>query len=443
MEAPPTRFAEGPDGFVAYQVVGEGSIDVLLVPSWTTAIDLMWEIPAVERVLRPIAEHARLIVFDKRGSGASDPLPALALRGASLTEHAAQDVITVLDTVDSERATFVGLEFGGWPAMAAAATHPARARSLVLCDTVARVTRTDDYRYGLRDADVPGLVDYIRSNWAHGLIQLVGVDQHSQTLFSRMERLSMSLGSNLAVWATIADLDMRALLPLIQCPTLVLHHRGNPLFPSAAGEHLARSIPDATFVELPGSVGSLFADPSARPLDHVLSFVLGEVPDADFDRVLSTVVFTDVVDSTATATRLGDREWKHQLETHDAALRRIVDHYRGRLVKTTGDGILATFDGPARAVRCSLAAISEAARLGIEIRAGVHTGEIELRGDDDIAGIAVHVAARVMAKAGAGQVWATRTVRDLVAGSGLSFDDRGSHSLKGVTAAWQLFRVTA
>ena len=442
MGAPPTRFTEGPDGYVAYQVVGEAPVDVMLVPSWTTAIDLMWDIPAIERVLRPLADHARLIVFDKRGTGSSDPLPSSALRGASLTEHAAQDVITVLDAVGSERATLVGLEFGGWPAMVAAATHPGRTRSLVLSDTVARVVRTADYDFGFRAEDVPSLVDYIRSSWARGLVQLSGVDAESQRLFSRMERLSMSLGANLAVWATIADLDVRSLLPLIQCPTLVLHHAGNPLFQPAAGEHLAAAMPDATFVELSGSVGAFFADPSPEPLERVLQFVLGEVPDADFDRVLATVLFTDVVDSTATAQRLGDREWTQLLEAHDLALRRVLERYRGHLVKTTGDGILATFDGPARALRCALAAVSEVAELGIEIRAGVHVGEIELRGDD-IAGIAVHIGARVMAKAEPGDVWATRTVRDLVAGSGLNFQDRGVQALKGVTEEWQLFRVTA
>jgi class 3 adenylate cyclase/pimeloyl-ACP methyl ester carboxylesterase len=446
MWVPQTRYATAPSGArVAFQVIGDGARDVLVNTDWLSSIDLMWEEPRYEHCLRRLASCGRLILFDKRGTGASDPLELRdGAFDVSLLEQANEDMLVVLDATGSARATVVGADTGGIPAIVFAATHPERVEALVLQDSCARVTLTDDYPWGLNAADISAIIDVVREGWGTG-VGLAGLapslaeDPSTVEWCGRYERLSVPPATMIASWEDAAQIDVRAVLPLIRVPTLILSHDANPLVPVGQGRYLADHIPHARHVEFAGSDIWLFADPR---LVVEISLFLGEPsvrPNGD-DRVLAAVLFTDLVSSTPRLAEIGDRRWKDLLDTHDRVLARAVNDHRGRLVDRAGDGMLATFDGPARAVRCATAIGSELKKLGLEIRAGVHAGEIELRGDG-IAGLAVHLAARVMATAAAGEVIVSRTVRDLTVGSGLEFRDRGMHELKGIPGEWDLFAL--
>jgi class 3 adenylate cyclase len=446
MEVPETRYATAPNGArVAYQVIGDGPRDILLSTDWLSSIDLMWDEPRFEHCLRRLASCGRLVLFDKRGTGASDPLEVRdGAFDVSLLEQADEDMLVVLDEVESAKATLVGMDTGGIAAIIFAATHPERTEALVLQDSCARVTTAGDYPWGLDGAAISSIIDAVRESWGTG-VALAALapslldDPSTVRWCARFERLSVPPATMIASWEDAAQFDVRAVLPLVRVPTLVLSHDSSTLIPVGQGRYLAERIPDARHVELDGSDIWLFADPR---LAEEISLFLGEASvsaEAD-DRVLAAVLFTDLVSSTTHLAELGDRRWKDLLEIHDRVSARAVNDHRGKLVDRAGDGMLATFDGPARAVRCATAIGSELRKLGLEIRAGVHAGEIELR-SDGVAGIAVHLAARVMGKAGAGEVIVSRTVRDLTVGSGLEFREFGVHELKGIPGTWELFAL--
>jgi class 3 adenylate cyclase len=446
MDLPQTQYATAPSGArVAYQVLGQGTRDVLLSTDWLSCIDLMWDEPRYERCLRRLASYSRLILFDKRGTGASDPLEVRdGAFDVSLLEQADEDMLVVLDEVHSTRATLVGADTGGIAAIMFAATHPERTDALILQDSCARVTAAADYPWGLDGTAIGAIIDAVRESWGTG-VALAGLapsllgDPSTVRWCARYERLSVPPATMIASWQDAARIDVRSVLPLVRVPTLVLSHDASTLIPVGQGQYLADRIAGARHVELDGSDIWLFSDP--RLAEEISSF-LGEAsaPSDSDDRVLAAVLFTDLVSSTTQLAELGDRRWRELLEVHDRVSARAVSDHRGKLVDRAGDGMLATFDGPARAVRCATAIGTELRKLGLEMRAGVHAGEIELRGDG-VAGIAVHLAARVMGKAGAGDVIVSRTVRDLTVGSGLEFRDFGVHELKGIPGAWELFAL--
>ncbi len=360
----------------------------------------------------------------------------------SLLEQANDDMLVVLDEVHSSRATVIGADMGGTAAIVFAAAHPERIEALVLQDSCARVTLAPDYPSGLDPEAISAIIDAVREGWGTGialaaLAPSLELDPTTAQWCARYERLSVPPATMIATFEDATHVDVRAVLELVRVPTLVLSHDASAFVPAGQGRYLAQHIAGARHVELDGSDVWLFADP--RLTDEITSF-LGQpsVPATEDDRVLAAVLFTDLVASTAQLAELGDRRWKELLDTHDRVLTRAVNDHRGNLVDRAGDGVLATFDGPARAVRCAAAIRTELAKLGLEMRAGVHAGEIELRGDR-VAGLAVHLAARVMGVADAGEVVVSRTVRDLTVGSGLIFESRGLHELKGIPGAWELF----
>ncbi|MGH2972658.1 MAG: alpha/beta fold hydrolase [Gaiellaceae bacterium] len=448
-DIPRTRFVNGPDGArIAYQVVGSGPVDVILVTDWASSIDLMWDIPQIERFLRRLASVGRLILFDKRGNGASDAAPIERGQFGATMEQAAGDLLAVLDAAESERAAVVASTFGGWPSLLFAATHPGRCARLVLQDCAPRLVRGDDYPQGVEASAVEAAVESIRSDWGRGLALVSGApdllaDDDLRHAVARYERLAVERMFMAQAWMQMAEIDMRAVLPLIRAETLVIAHRAaNPISGGGAGAALgAEQIPDATFVPLDGTAALYWAD--ERVADEIVRFLATDEQAATADeRVLAAVLFTDLVDSTSQLAEIGDRQWRELLDRHDRLTSEILDRFRGRLIDRAGDGLLAIFDGPARGVRCAQAICTEVRALGLEVRAGVHVGEVELCGDT-VRGIAVHIAARVMGLADAGEVVVSRTVKDLTAGSGLRFADRGTHQLKGVDEPWQTYVLAA
>jgi len=445
-EPPDTRFVVAPDGaHIAFQTIGAGERDVVLVTDWASSIDLMWEQPRIARFLSRLASIGRLILLDKRGNGASDGLSFGRGEFGGAIEQASDDLLVVLDAAECERADMVGSSFGGLPALLFAATHPERCDRLVLQDSCARFLCEGDYDGGLSEEALGAIVGAVGRLWGTGVTlsthpELYG-DAALRRWAGRYERLAIDRTLMLQAWQQMTEIDVRPVLPSIQASTLVIAHDQPSLVGRGAGGYLAERIPTAELVELDG-VGDVFwAD--ERVVEHIVRFLGGESDDAaSEDRVLATIVFTDLVASTPKLAELGDRRWKELLDEHDARTERLVSRFRGRLVQRTGDGLLATFDGPARGVRCAQAICDEVGGLGVEVRSGVHVGEIELRGEH-IGGIAVHLAARVMAEAEAGEVVVTRTVKDLTAGSGLAFEDRGLHELKGIPEPWQLLALAS
>jgi class 3 adenylate cyclase len=443
-DQPRTLFAIAPDGaHIAYQAVGEGSVDLVLVTDWASSIDLMWEEPRIERFLRRLASVGRLILFDKRGNGASDAAPIERGRFGATMEQAAEDLLVVLDAVEAERPDLVASTYGGWPALLFAATHPERCGRLVLQDCCARLMRDDDYPPGIDAATLDWVIEGLGSGWGRG-VNLASepdlwADRVLRRWYGRYERLACERTYMIQAWTQMGEIDVRSVLPLIHAQTLVVAHDQDRLIGSGSGSFLAEHIPATELVELDGTSSKFWAD--ERNAEHITAF-LGAPADSlgDDDRVLATVVFTDLVSSTPMVAKLGDRRWRELLDVHDELTGELIKRFRGRLVDRTGDGLLATFDGPARAVRCAAMICKEIHRLGLDARAGVHAGEIELRGDN-VGGIAIHLAARVMSEADSGQVVVSRTVKDLTAGSGLNFADRGTHELRGIPEPWQLFAL--
>jgi len=428
---------------IAYQVLGEGDLDLVFAFDWASNVELIWQHPTVERFLRRLASFSRLILFDTRGMGLSDPVE----RPAPLEEWM-DDVRAVMDAVGSERAAIVGHGHGGQLAMLFAASHPERTQALVTINAFARLARDVDYPAGMPEKAQHTILEGIRGGWGTGvalpfLAPELAEDAQAVRWWAGLERLGGSPRRAALKQQMVLDTDVRRVLPAIAVPTLVVQTAGNRLVLVEHGRYLAEHISGARYLELPGPGHWPWASADALPsMDAIEEFLTGTRSSLGTERVLATVAFTDIVGSTRLAAELGDRRWRELLETHDSVARREIDAANGRLVKTTGDGLLATFDGPARAIR-TVRAIEEAlVPLGLEIRGGLHAGEVEVRGED-IGGIAVHIGARVAALAEPGEVLVSSTVKDLVAGSGLSFQDRGEHELRGVPGTWRLYALAA
>jgi pimeloyl-ACP methyl ester carboxylesterase len=441
MSPPPTRYAKSADTSIAYQVVGDGPLDLVLVLGFATHIELQWESPAFARFFERISSFSRLIIFDKRGTGLSDPIAEVPT-----LEQRVDDVRAVMDAAGSERAALCGISEGGPMSVLFAATHPDRVSALVLYGAMGRTTEAPDYPWASpAEALRESATEFIAPYWgqhAEGMIELFAPsfanDPGAAEFTARIERSAASPAMVQQIFEMFLDIDVRAILPTIHVPTLVLHRHGDRVVNRRAGEELAEQIPDARYVELPGIDHLPWAGDSEDVLGEIEEFLTGVRTVPEPDRVLATVMFTDIVGSTERAAELGDAQWGEVLAVHQVAVRRELGRFRGREVKTLGDGCLATFDGPARAIRCGQAIVEEARSHGLEVRVGLHCGEVELV-EDDVGGIAVHIAARVGAIAAPGEVLVSSTVKDLVAGSEIPFSDRGTKQLKGVPDERRLF----
>jgi class 3 adenylate cyclase len=443
MEVPETRYAKVGDDRVAYQVFGDGPIDLVYLPVHGDCIDVRWEWPPYADFLARIASFSRVIQFDRRGMGGSDPVPTDRVPTWELW---VDDALAVLDAVKSERAAVLGTVDAGPVAALFAATQPDRTHSLILANTAARFVADDDYPWGQRGLEPQLLTKQLEETWGtRAFYNLWITDQATNEAFcrwsSKMNRLACSPKEAAAYSRFLEGTDIRATLSSIRVPTLVLHRRDSRWINLAQGRHLAEHIAGARFVEIPGSDEAIAAMPYEEGVAEIEEFLTGARSVEPSTRVLAAVLFTDIVDSTAQASRLGDVRWSQVLDSHDSVARTVTARHGGRLVKLTGDGILATFDGPGRAIQAAIAFREALAPLGIEIRAGLHTGEIELR-EGDIGGIGVHVAARVLEQARPGDVVVSGAVPMLVAGSTITFEDRGDHELKGVPGNWRLFAVS-
>ena len=448
MDIPEIRFAKSGEVHIAYQVVGDGPVDLVFICDWIWNVELQWENPLCARFLERLSAFSRLLLFDKRGSGLSDRTVDLDL---FTLEVRIDDVRAVMEAAGSEQAVLFGHgDDGAALASVFAAANPDSTRALILYATRAKVLRAPDYPWGYEPSAMDvwaseresfwGTDGYAR-RWLRELAPSVANDDRMVRWYSRLLRQSASPGTEEAYSRWMATLDLRGMLPAIHVPTLVLHRTGDRDVPIEGGRDVAARIAGATFVELPGIDSFPWAGDQGSVLAEIEAFVTGTRATPDAHRVLATVLFTDIVGSTEKAAELGDARWKELLAAHDERAKAEIERFRGRYVNTTGDGLLATFDGPARAVRCAQAIVEAIMPLGLEVRAGCHTGEIELAGEH-VRGIAVHIGARVGAIAGPGEVLVSSTVRDLVAGSGLVFDDAGEHELKGVPDLWRLYQVT-
>ena len=439
---PETRYARHDGLHLAYQVLGEGPPDILFLDQWFGHLEAQWDIAPLAEIRERLASFGRLIMYDKRGSGLSDPLAPNQL---PTVEEWMDDIPIVLDAVGAETAVVVANIGGGIMATTYAAAHPERVASLVLVDCFARFSATDDYEFGAPVEDIPRTLESIDTLMGRGLMLNLFApsevtDDRLVRAWARYERQAASPGMTAATVHLIYESDVRGILSAIRVPTLVIHRAKATGFRVEHGRYLAAHIPGAVYVELPGVDNLIWAGDRDAIIDEIQQFVTGTRPAPTPRRALATVLFTDIVDSTRIAAERGDGAWRRLLAEHDAIAQRHVERAGGRVVKSTGDGLLATFDGPARAVPCTAAIRDDLSELGLPIRAGLHTGEIELQ-PDDVAGLAVHIGARIAALAGAGEILVSSTVKDLVVGSGLEFDGRGTHELKGVPGEWNLFTV--
>jgi class 3 adenylate cyclase len=429
---PETRYAKSGDVHIAYQEFGAGPINVVMVPGFVSNVDLVWEHPDLNRELLRAGSYARVVILDKRGTGMSDRAAGIA----GLDERM-DDLRAVMDAADMQSAAVVGTSEGGALSMLFAGTYPDRCTALVLIGAYARAN----------PAAVEAFLKYIDEAWGSGgtLSMFAPSRANDQAMlhwWKRVERLGASPAAASALMKMNGQVNVRDILPSIRVPTLVIHRTGDRVIPVQAGRALAKHIPKATFLELPGDDHLPFVGDNTDAIEDAMEeFLTGtrgtHVTDAD--RVLATIVFTDIVGSTEKASALGDHRWRDLLADHNRVVRRNLNRFRGREVKTTGDGFLAVFDGPARAVRCACAIADDVKSLGIEVRTGLHTGECEVTDTDDYSGLAVHIGARVSALAGPSEVLVSSTVKDLVAGSGLQFVERGSHALKGVPGEWRIY----
>ncbi|MDM0073638.1 adenylate/guanylate cyclase domain-containing protein [Variovorax sp. J2P1-59] len=437
---PTTHYAKSGGVNIAYQTVGTGPRDLVLVPGWVSNLDVFWEEPAVVRLFTRLASFSRLILFDKRGTGLSDrvtDMPSLEVR--------MDDVRAVMDAVGSQRAALFGYSEGGAMCALFAATYPARASALIMGGAFARKINAPDYPYGPTRDQALAFAEEVEREWG-GAVGMetrwpsqIG-DERCRQWWARYLRASASPAAAAAVLRMNVDIDIRHVLPAVRVPTLLLHSRNDRAIDFGATRYMCQRITGAKLVELQGVDHIPWGCDSDIILDEIEEFLTGTRHGIEPDRLLVTVMFTDIVRATERAAVLGDRSWHDLLESHHALVRRELERFRGREIDTAGDGFLATFDGPARAVRCACAISREVRSLGLEIRAGLHTGECEVIGDK-VAGIAVHTGARVATHAQTGEVLVSSTVKDLVAGSGLSFQDRGMQRLKGIRDEWRLFAV--
>ena len=440
MVAPVARYAKSGDLHIAYAVQGDGPIDIVWVPPWISHVEYLWAEPSLERFAKRIMQFARMITFDRRGSGLSDPF-----FGAPTLEEQMDDVLAVMDAAGSERAAICGTLEGGPMAALFAATHPDRTDALVLYATFARATWAPDYDWAWttehRNREMDALIDH----WGEGLVASgVAPSLRAEPGFmewaGRLERLAASPGTIRRIFDLIGEFDVRDVLPSIRVPTLVMHRERDSFIKVEHSRYIASKIPGARYVELEGEENMFSIGDSEAIAGEVEEFLTGTRHEREPDRMLATVLFTDICDSTSRAAEMGDRGWRFLLERHDALFRQALERHRGREVKRTGDGFLATFDGPARAIRCAASVAEAMGSLGLQIRAGLHTGELEVM-DGDLGGLAVHIASRVMSAAGPNEVLVSGTVKDLVVGSGIEFEDRGETELRGVPGEWRLFAV--
>jgi class 3 adenylate cyclase/pimeloyl-ACP methyl ester carboxylesterase len=427
------------DADVAYQIVGDGPIDLLYFFSLGCHIELFWDTPAVAETLRRLASFSRLIIFDCRGTGSSDKLPGNAI---STWEEVAVDIEAVLDAAGSTHTAILAPIDAGPGAILFAAMHPKRVRGLVLFNTSARLLVADDYPIGFSPEFVDAQIDAVGTLWGTPEMFQMVMPSLADDVES-LESLARQYRSALTPRRAVAEMtyrlhngDVRQALPLIQAPTLVAHVRDNPMLSVEQSRYLVDHIPGASFLEVPGA--DLGISPTDAFMDEVARFLTGECFPFEVERILATVLFTDIASSTERAAALGDRRWRSLLDAHDRTVRDQLRRFRGNEINTTGDGFVASFDGPARAIRCAHAILDATRTLGIDLRIGMHTGECEVRGDD-LGGLAVHIAARVGALAQQGEVLVSSTVKDLVVGSGIYFEERGEHGLKGVPGTWKLF----
>jgi class 3 adenylate cyclase len=444
MEWPPDiSYAASADGTnLAYAVLSDGDRDILLAIGMATNLGIaLSEVPGLWRFYERLANAGRLIVYDQRGSGRSDPIP---LNESPPVERRTEDMEAILDATGSSTAAVVAVTAACAPAILLAATKPDRVASLALYGSYARVRAAPDYPMGLPDEVVDAFVQMSSTEWGGGsMLELIAPshaqDPPTQEWYAQVEKLQVSPAQSAALNRMSADTDVREALGLVQAPTLVLHRQGDRLIDIAHARYIAEHVPGARMVELEGEDHAFFSDPDEL-LDEIEEFITGHRGEGIGDRVLTTVLITDIVASTEKARELGDHQWRQVLDQHDRVVRRQLDRFGGRLIKTTGDGLMATFDGPAKAVLCASAIRDGVKALGLDLRAGVHTGEVEVRGDD-IGGIGVHIAARIATAADPGQVWTSRTVRDLATGSGIEFRSIGLQSLRGVGEDWELYTV--
>ena len=442
MNPPETKYARSGDLSIAYQVVGDGPLDIVHIPGLISHLDLAWEHRYYQRFMSRLSSFARVVVYDKRGCGLSDPVtepPAV--------EERIDDTRAVMDAAGIERAAVFGISEGAGLAAFFAAAHPDRVSHAVLFGGFARLTPDPpDYPFPpFEREEILAMMRESVEHWGEGttlaILARSQLGTPDQPWWGRFERAAMSPSSIGKLMAANLELDIREVLPLISVPTLVVH-REHDLLPVEGGRYIADRIPDARFVQLEGDDHWPWVTNPDVVCDHVEEFLTGHRPAPPTDRVLATVMFTDIVGSTARASELGDRRWKELLDAHERLTRAELERHQGEEVKTTGDGVLATFDGPARAIRCATTLATETERLGLPVRVGVHTGECERR-NGDIGGIAVHIGARVMAQAEPGEVLVSRTVKDLTVGSDIAFEERGIRELKGVPGEWELFAVSA
>ncbi len=438
---PDTKYAKSGGVNIAYQATGKGNVELVFVPGWVSHIEYAWEEPSFAPFLERLASFSRLILLDRRGTGLSDPVDRLPT-----LEERMDDICAVMDAAGSQRAFLFGISESGPLCVLLAATYPERTVGLVLCNTFARNVYADDHPWAMTVDQWNEGLKRVESEWGTGITAQLfapnrAADEAFRRSWGRFERHAVSPGAMHKLVRMAMDTDVRHILPSIRVPTLVVQRIGDQMTRVEGGRYLAQHIPGAKLVEVAGADHFPWVGDTDAILDEVEHFVTGVRRGAEPDRILATVLFTDIVDSTQRAAKLGDRGWRSLLERHHRMVRTELGRYRGREIETAGDSFLATFDGPARGIRCAHGITAGARQLGIDVRAGLHTGECELMGEK-VGGIAVHIGARVAAAAGAGEVLVSSTVKDLVAGSGIRFADRGTHVLKGVPGEWRLFAAS-
>jgi class 3 adenylate cyclase len=440
MIPPETRFAQSDDASIAYQVLGQGPLDLVMVPGFVSHVEYAWEDPSYAQFLLKLASFSRLILFDKRGTGLSD-----RITGIPTLEQRMDDVRAVMDAAGSQKAALFGVSEGGSMSVLFAATYPERTTALVLYGAIAKGLLVDDASGALTREQDEASDDKWRKGWGRPinieyLAPSMAQDERFRQWWAKFLRFSAGPTTVINLLRMYAQIDVSDILPTIHVPALVLHRTDDQAIEVEQSRYLAGHIPGAKLVELAGEDHFWWVGDTDAIVNEIAEFLTGERPQAESDRVLATVLFTDIVDSTRRVTELGDQRWRDLISSHQAMLSKEIGRFRGRYVESTGDGCLATFDGPARAIRCAMALCDQSRRMGLEIRAGLHTGEIELM-EQRIGGIAVHIAARVLAHAQANEVWLSRTVMDLVAGSGFEFSEQGDFNLKGIPGQWRLYTV--
>lgn len=444
ISTPATRYARSADVRIAYQVTGNGPIDLVWAPGTVSHLELAWERPAARRLIERLSSFSRLIRFDKRGTGLSDRPTTVAT-----LEERTDDIRAVMDAAGSREAAVFGVSEGASMACLFAATHPERTRALLVWGGQARWVQTPDYPWGMSPDDNEQMIQDLAENGVT-VDYLVGpgmglgksVDPSVLELLTREARAAASPAAFVALERMNAQIDVRDILPSIRVPTLVMNRTNDPVADRDAARDLASRIPGARFLEFPGNIHQIAGPDEDAIIGAIEEFVTGSRGAPMADRVLATIAFADIVGSTEVVTRLGDAAWSDLLQQHDAAARRAIARHDGVVVNRAGDGLVSTFEGPGRAIRCMLAMPQSVAGHELRLRVGIHTGEVERRGND-ISGIAVHVASRICGLAGAGEILVSSTVKDLVSGSGIEFEERGAHVLKGLSEPRQLFAVTA